>query len=65
MEIHQPGTEVLVGGLLGIVAIVQISSGVMYKVSWWDGSNRKSEWFEDFEVKPTDNTLKTKIGFKT
>ena len=44
-----------------VAEIIEISIGpknhIQYKCVWWDGRSRKNEWFEEFEIRPTDNQL--------
>ena len=50
--------------ILWLVAEVCIAqSGITYRVVWWTGHERKSEWVADFEVCCGADTPRTPIGF--
>lgn len=53
IEVLQPGTEVVIGNdIPGMVSGVMIEFGsqVSYRVVYWDGRVRKSEWLGPGEV---------------
>jgi len=52
------------GRVPGVILGVAIYSGlqVQYRVAWWDGRVRKSEWVDACEVTPDDDQ-RLRIGF--
>ena len=65
MELIAIGEPVLVGDIKVEVAEILIRSrnSISYKVVWWDGRTRKSEWLESFEVSTGSNVERLQIGF--
>lgn len=64
IEVFAIGCEVKVGDFKGIISGITIRDCYLkYEVVYWDGSNRHVEWFEKFEVKKTETTTTTVIGF--
>jgi len=71
LEVFKPGTTVLVGPgpdrdtrYSAVVNQVSIEVGsVSYKVVWWNGRERKEEWFHDHEIFSDSRAKKIKIGF--
>lgn len=67
MRVLHPGDKVeLADGIVGIILEVLIKDDyfVQYRISWWDGRRRCSEWLDAFEFdheKPTQDMLR--IGF--
>ena len=73
--IIRPGDDCWVGtkkdsipGKVCEVSIKPATGGefcVMFRVTWWDGRNRKTEWLEDLEVEPiSPNGPFQDIGFR-
>ncbi len=71
-EIIPPGTAVLMGSsddlLVGRVVEVLMDGvnvcHVQYKVVWWDGRTRRSEWLEESEVAPRTPDSTMGMGFQ-
>jgi hypothetical protein len=66
--IIKPGTPVTLGPECEIQATLLEASVkgdcyVQYRVAWWDGNERKTEWVEEAEVFSCDSTAKSAIGF--
>lgn len=65
--VHFPGDEVWIGkDIKGRVVQVCIHTNRLcqFQISWWNGRERKIEWFEDFEVTPiSPNGPFMQIGF--
>jgi hypothetical protein len=59
------GSAVVVGtDIPGLVTGILIDSdGLQYKVAWWAGSERKSEWLTAAEVRNESETA-SRIGFR-
>lgn len=63
MEIYKPGTTVKINEIEATVLSVQINENrIIYHLSWWVNSDRKTEWVEEFEIHSKEH--KEKIGFK-
>lgn len=65
VEVFAIGCEVKVGDTTGLISavIIRDNSYLKYEIVYWDGPNRKVDWFEQFEVKKMDTTTTTVIGF--
>jgi hypothetical protein len=66
LEVYPIGKKVkLEKDIPGIIIAILIEpkNRIQYKVSWWSGRDRKSEWFDSFEVNPEDYRDCVKIGF--
>ncbi len=65
IEVFAIGCEVKVGDFKGTISGITIRDNVYlkYEIVYWDGPNRRVDWFEQFEVKKTDVTTTTVIGF--
>jgi hypothetical protein len=64
--LNRPGTKCKIGGTIdGLITAVVIDSNiqVQYKIVWWNGRQRKAEWFDPIEI-TIDNEPKIKIGFE-
>ena len=50
---------------VGMILEINIKpNGVLYFVSWWNGSSRNTEWVDELEFVPVlVSTEKVKIGF--
>ncbi len=44
-----------------ITGVTIRAARTQYEVSWWDGRNHKSEWFDEFEV--TSIEPRMRVGF--
>jgi len=64
--IWAPESTVCLGeGLTGVVLEICIkSSGNQYRVVWWDGNNRKSEWLEECELTAHESNQKITMVLK-
>jgi len=51
---------------VGMILEITIKpSGTLYFISWWDGSSRNTDWFDELEFVLVDPTVqKVKIGFR-
>ncbi len=63
-----PGTAVALGPkqeIEGTVLETNIKEGgyVFYRVAWWDGNSRKTEWLEAHEVCRPAEKMTVSIGF--
>lgn len=61
-----PGSRVHVGnGVEGCVESVCLKYGgyVSYNVKWWDGVDRREDWFQPDEITLTTQTRHVSIGF--
>ena len=68
-EIRSPfaiGSEVDLGNQLkGVVLEINIRPhDEMYRVVWWDGKQRRTEWLDSIEVQAMDTSERWTIGFK-
>lgn len=69
LEVMMPGSPCQIGPhqdkIKGRIleVCVRDKNCISYKVSWWDGRSRKTEWLEQIEVSRVDETLGIKIGF--
>jgi hypothetical protein len=65
VEVFAIGCEVKVGSTTGVISgiILRDNSYLKYEIVYWDGPNRKVDWFDQFEVKKVDTTTTTVIGF--
>lgn len=63
------GTPVVLGpdrDIEGTVIDVGVRSGVVqYRVAWWSGRERKTEWLEACEVHCADDAGVLRIGFRS
>lgn len=67
-EVYPPGTKVqLHEGISGIVIAVQIEQyeHVTYRVSWWNGRARCTEWLERCELDGPYNERRKVVGFSS
>jgi hypothetical protein len=66
IEVYPIGTKVtLEGGIPGniIAILLEPRNGIQYKISWWNGRERKSEWLYDcVDFEPSKYTTQ-QIGF--
>lgn len=66
VEVIAIGTRVELGPeLVGLVLAVLLEANdlVSYKVAWWEGTSRKSEYVTASEIRPLDPN-KSKIGYR-
>lgn len=66
LEVYKVGTKVkLVDDVIGTITAINIraSDYVTYECGWWNGRSYDSKWFSTEELTPTDDSVKTKIGF--
>ena len=68
MVVIPPGTKVCLGPKCELEAIVletTIKEGnyVFYRVAWWSGNERKTEWLESSEVHRPEEKMTVSIGF--
>jgi len=69
LVIISPESEVEIGPfeapILGLVLQVAIHprGGVQYQVAWWTGLERKEVWMDACEVRPSEKSIKTELGF--
>lgn len=66
LEVYPIGKKVMLAdNIPGIITAILIEpkNCLQYKVSWWNGRDRKSEWVNSFEVDPEDYRDCLKIGF--
>lgn len=64
IEVIKPGTEVVVNDIPARVAEVKIGTAmqVEYLLSWWDGRQFYTAWFDEDEFKPLPFQGETRIG---
>ena len=65
VEAFTVGSPVIVGSdIPGLVTGILVDSdGLQYKVAWWAGSERKSEWLTAAEVR-CESAATVRIGFR-
>ncbi len=66
MDVISPGTRVHIGPKREIEATVvevAIKAGPQYRVTWWSGNDRKSEWLEPSEVFTDEKKVTIRLGF--
>ena len=66
IELIPTGTEVRAGPAREIKAhVLSISIGhcrIAYELVWWSGTDRRTGWFEEFEIEPSAPCLKQLFG---
>src|SRR5678815_2636075 len=68
MTVIPPGTKVALGPKMELEAIVLETTikehgYVFYRVAWWSGNERKTEWLEASEVHNPAEKMTVSIGF--
>lgn len=55
-----------IDGVITAVTIRMASPGlhVCYEVEWWNGRDRRVEWFQESQVQPKENRRSQRIGFR-
>lgn len=63
MEVFEIGSEVLIDvdvpGIVTGINIRGVEHRLQYEVTWWDERNRKSDWFDPFEIKAKGVKIRT------
>lgn len=63
--IYRPGSLVkfLAADYTARVLAVCIRDQVTYEVAWWAGSERRTAWVSEHEIRTFDGALRQQIGF--
>lgn len=68
LQVVKPGTEVVVNDIPARIAEVKIGTAlqVEYLLSWWDGRQLYTAWFDEAEFKlmPFQGESRMGIGFR-
>ncbi len=66
IEVFQIGTPVIIGDKIeGTIIGLSLREHyyLTYEISWWNGNERKTSWFEQIEIKRAESSTSIKIGF--
>ena len=64
----KPGTKVWLGPKQEIEAtvlevIIKGDGYMQYRLAWWSGNDRKTEWLEESEISTASAAMKVQLGF--
>lgn len=67
IECYRVGTKVRIAeGITGLITEISIKQTrtILYYVSWWNGRDQRSEWFQPWQIEEVEHSSPLRIGFQ-